>query len=169
MKKHFTICLFFAFLTSLHGQAIAVSQISGAVQDATGAAVPGATVKVTQTATGLSRTATAGADGGYVIPNLPVGPYELVASAPGFSNYVQKGIILQVSTNPIINPVLQVGAVSEQVSVTADAAMAETHNNAVSQVIDQERTVDLPLNGRNATQLVLLSGAATNTAPAGDI
>lgn len=169
MKKHFSLLLFFVFISSVHAQAIAVSQISGAVHDATGAAIAGATVKVTQTGTGLTRTATAGADGGYVIPNLPVGPYELEASAPGFSTYVQKGIVLQVSANPAINPVLQVGALTEQVSVTADAAMAETHNNSVSQVIDQERIVDLPLNGRNATQLVLLSGAATNTAAAGDI
>lgn len=153
----------------VYAQAIANSQISGVVQDASGGAVPGATVKVTQTSTGFTRTVTTGADGSYTIPNLPVGPYELEVTASGFSTYVQKGIVLQVAVNPAINPVLQVGAVSAQVSVTADAAMAETHNNSVSQVIDQERITDLPLNGRNATQLVLLSGAATNTAPSGDL
>ena len=172
MKTRFTlaISLLLAFgISSLHAQAIASSQISGVVEDATGAAIPGATVKVTQTSTGLTRTATTGAEGSYVLPNLPVGPYEMEASAQGFSTYVRKGIILQVNVNPLINPVLEVGSITEQVSVTANAAMAETHNNSVSQVIDQERIVDLPLNGRNATQLVLLSGAATNTAAAGDI
>ena len=171
MNNRFVFALLLTIVATyaIHGQAIAVSQISGVVQDATGAAVPGATVKVTQTSTGLTRTATTGADGGYVIPNLPVGPYEVEAGAQGFSKYEQKGIVLQVGANPVINPVLQVGAVTEQVSVTADAAMAETHDNAVSQVIDQQRIVDLPLNGRNATQLVLLSGAATSTAAAGDL
>ena len=124
------------FLSSLAwAQATAVSQISGVVQDATGAAVPGAQVRVTQTETSMTRAATAGADGAYTIPNLPVGPYRLEATASGFSTYVQTGIVLQVNTNPVINPVLQIGAVAEQVSVTADAAMAETHDNAISQVM----------------------------------
>ncbi|MDQ2945232.1 MAG: carboxypeptidase-like regulatory domain-containing protein, partial [Acidobacteriota bacterium] len=165
-----TSLLFALFTTSIAwGQATAVSQISGVVQDATGAAVPGAQLRVSQTETSMTRTSTASTDGSYTIPNLPVGPYRLEVSAAGFSTYVQTGIVLQVNSNPVINPVLQIGAVTETVSVTADAAMAETHTNAISQVIDQTRIVELPLNGRNPTQLILLSGAAAAPPTGGDL
>src|SRR5882757_10306559 len=77
-------------------QQTATSQISGVVQDPSGAAIPGAEVRVTQTDTGFARTATSGPDGSYTIPNLPVGPYRLQASSQGFSMYVQDGVILRV-------------------------------------------------------------------------
>jgi hypothetical protein len=153
---------------SLFGQAVSTSQISGTVQDASGLAVPGADVRVTQTDTGLVRVVQTGADGSYVLPNLPVGPYRLEVSKEGFAAFVQSGIVLQVSSNPTINATLKVGAVSEQVQVEASAAMVETHSNGVGQVIDQQRIVELPLNGRQATELIFLSGAAT-PAPAGDL
>ena len=72
----------------------ALTQIQGTVQDSTGAAVPGATLKATQTETGVSRTATSGADGAYVLPNLPVGPYMLKVVLQGFTTYLQDGIVL---------------------------------------------------------------------------
>src|SRR5690242_14307421 len=100
--------VFFALAEMAWGQATAVSQISGVVQDSSGASIPNAEVKVTQTDTGFSRSATSGPDGVYVLPNLPVGPYRLEVTAQGFSTFVQKGIVLQVAANPIINPVLQV-------------------------------------------------------------
>ncbi|MBZ5601424.1 MAG: TonB-dependent receptor [Acidobacteriia bacterium] len=149
-------------------QAVSTSQISGVVQDSTGLVVPGATVTVTQTATGLTRTTTSGGDGSYVLPNLPVGPYRLQVTKEGFNAAIQSGIVLQVDTNPVINVTLKVGSVSEQVVVEASAGMVETHQNGVGQVIDQQRVVDLPLNGRQATDLIYLSGGAT-TAPAGDL
>ena len=130
--------------------------------------MPAAEVKVTQTDTGLVRATQTGADGSYVLPNLPVGPYKLEVSKEGFAAFVQSGIVLQVSSNPTINATLKVGAVSEQVQVEASAAMVETHSNGVGQVIDQQRIVELPLNGRQATELIFLSGAAT-PAPAGDL
>src|ERR1700690_2389910 len=74
------------------------AQINGTVRDATGLAVPGAEVKVTQTDTGAVRTATSGADGSYVLPNLPIGPYSLEVSKEGFSKYAQTGIVLQVDS-----------------------------------------------------------------------
>ncbi|PWU05072.1 MAG: TonB-dependent receptor [Terriglobia bacterium] len=150
------------------GQAVSTSQISGTVEDATGAAVEAAEVKVTQTDTGLVRSVSTGVDGSYILPNLPVGPYHLQVTKAGFNAYVQTGIVLQVNTNPVINATLKVGSVTEQVVVDASVAMVETHSNGVGQVIDQQRVVDLPLNGRQATELIFLSGAAT-TAPAGDL
>jgi hypothetical protein len=71
------------------------------------------------------------------------------------------GIVLQVNSSPVINPVLTVGQVTEQVEVQANASMIETQTTAVGQVVDQQRVIDLPLNGRNAAQLIFLAGAAT--------
>jgi hypothetical protein len=143
-----------------YGQAVANASIHGAVLDASGAAVPNAQVKTTQTATGqISNTVTT-SDGTYVLPNLPVGPYRLEVSAPAFSTYVQSGITLQVGNNVLINVTLQVGGVSQEVQVSANGAMVETQDTAISEVIDQRRIIDLPLNGRQATDLILLSGGA---------
>src|SRR5689334_4243765 len=136
------------------------AQITGTVKDATGLAVPGAAIKVTQTATGAVRNVTSGADGGYVIPNLPIGPYLLEVTKEGFSKYVQSGIVLQVDTNPTIDAALKIGSVSEQVNVQADAAMVETHSTGVGQVVDAQRVAEMPLNGRDPHELIFLAGLA---------
>ena len=149
-------------------QSTAVVQVSGVVTDAAGASVPGATVKATQTDTGFSRIAEAGTDGSYILSNLPIGPYKLEVTAKGFKAYVQQGITLQVNTNPVVNVVLQVGELAQQIEISANATMVETQANGISQVIDQQRVVDLPLNGRQPTQLILLSGGAI-TAPGSDM
>lgn len=141
-------------------QAVANATIHGTVQDSSGAAVPGTQVKATQVDTGYTQTTVSGADGLYSIPNLPVGPYKLDFTSQAFKSYTQSGIVLQVGNNVQINAVLQVGSVSEHVDVNADAAMVQTQDTSVSQVIDQRRIVDLPLNGRQATDLILLSGGA---------
>src|SRR5499427_6839917 len=93
------------------------AQIAGVVKDQTGAVLPGVEVAVTQTATGAKRTAVSNETGNYVLASLPLGPYVLEASLPGFKSYVQSGIVLQVDANPTINVVLQIGAVSDQVEV----------------------------------------------------
>jgi hypothetical protein len=142
------------------GQAVSNAQIQGLVTDATGASVPGVAVKATQTDTGQVRSTVSNTDGSYVLPNLAVGPYKLEAGANGFKTYVQSGLILQVGNNVQINISLQLGAVSQQMEVSADATMVQTQDTSVSQVIDQRRIVDLPLNGRQATDLILLSGGA---------
>lgn len=145
------------------GQAINNAQIHGTITDPTGAAVIGAEIRVTQIATGLVRTASTGSQGAYNFPDLPVGPYQLEVKAQGFQNYVQKGITLQVSENPRIDVTLKVGAVTQTEEVRADAVMVKTDETSLSQVVDQQRIVDLPLDGRQATDLILLSGAASNT------
>lgn len=146
---------------SLYAQAVSNATIHGEVTDPTGAAIPNAQVKAIQTNTGQISSTTTGADGAYILPNLPVGPYRLEVTAASFSNYVQSGIVLHVGNNVQINVPLQVGAVSQQVEVAANAAMVETQDTSVSAVIDQQRIVDLPLNGRQATDLILLSGGAS--------
>jgi len=142
------------------GQAISTAQIKGTVQDGTGSLVAEAEVRVIQTDTGAVRTVNTGSDGSYLLTNLPIGPYRLEVSKTGFNKYVQSGIVLQVASNPTIEVSLQVGSVTEQIQVEANAAMVETQNTGVGQVIDQQRVVDLPLNGRNVTDLILLTGGA---------
>ena len=149
----------FAACLGLWAQSTA--QINGNVRDATGLAVPDATVKVTQTATGAVRTANSGTDGAYVLANLPIGPYLLEVTKDGFTKYAQSGIVLQVDSNPTIDVSMKVGSVNEQVTVQADANMVETHTTSVGTVVDNQRVVEMPLNGRNATQLVFLAGMAT--------
>ncbi|MBV8728335.1 MAG: carboxypeptidase regulatory-like domain-containing protein, partial [Acidobacteriia bacterium] len=161
----YRVLLLGAIALCSHSQTITVSQISGIVQDVSGAAIPGAQVTVTNTDTSAARSVLSGADGTYAVTNLAVGPYRLQVTKEGFSTYSQSGIVLQVNTNPEINVVMKVGAVSEQVEIQANAGMVETQNTSVGQVIDQQRVVDLPLNGRNPAQLISLSGAAVvNTA-----
>src|SRR5207244_3415323 len=142
--------------------AIAGSQLSGVVRDFSGGAIPGAEVTVTKTDTGATRTVISGADGTYSLPNLPVGPYQLKVVLQGFNTYIRDGIVLQVGSNPEINVALALGAVSEQVTVTANATLVETRNTGVGQVIDNQRVMELPLNGRQATELIFLSGLATS-------
>ena len=149
-------------------QAVSGSQVSGVVKDETGAVLPGATVTMTQTDTGTARTVVTDTNGSYILPNLPVGPYQLRVTLDGFNTYARDGIVLQVSSNPAIDVTLKVGAVSEMVTITAAAAMVETKSTGVGQVIDNQRVVEMPLNGRQATELIFLSGLATS-APAGDL
>ena len=157
--KATSLALVFALgCVSAWGQA--TSQIQGVVTDATGAAIPGADVRATQTDTATVRTATTGADGGYVLSNLAIGPYKLEVSKHGFSSYVQTGLVLQVASSPTVDVSLKVGAISDQVQVEANAPQVEVQNTSVGAVIENQRILDLPLNGRQATDLIQLTGAA---------
>ena len=166
--------LFQAFLAMLlvcasaFAQSGGTAQISGTVRDPSGSAVPGAQVKAIKTDTDLTRTVETGADGSYILPNLPVGPYRLEISKDGFSTSVQSGIVLQVASSPTVEVTMQLGAVSQQVQVEASALTVETRSSGVGQVVDQQRVVDLPLNGRIPTDLIYLAGAAAQ-APNADL
>ncbi len=146
----------------VRAQVGATAQISGLVSDQSGAIVPNAKVKATQVATGLVRSTVTGADGLYVLPNLPVGSYQLEVQAGGFETYVQTGIVLQVSNAATINVTLRVGAARQQVEVAANASMVQTQTTSVASVMDNARILDLPLNGRLATDLVMLTGMSTD-------
>jgi hypothetical protein len=162
-----SFCLVFTS-AALFAQSAATSQISGTIQDPSGSSVAGAQVRAIQTDTGLTRTAESGSDGAYLFQSLPTGPYRLEVTKEGFNKVVQTGITLQVASNPAVDITLQVGAVTQEVSVEASAAMVETRSSGVGQVVDQQRVVDLPLNGRNATDLIYLAGASAQ-APNADL
>jgi hypothetical protein len=171
MKRALIDSLYGALLLALTATAAlaqATAQITGTVKDSSGGVLPGATVSATQTDTGFKREVVTDADGLFSFPSIPVGPYRLEVTLQGFNTYVRDGIVLQVSSNPEINVTLAIGAISEQVTVTANSTLVETKNTGVGQVIDNQRVMELPLNGRQATELIFLSGLATS-APAGDL
>ena len=171
MKRN-VVCVSFAAWILLVGWPMAwgqsTAQISGTVRDQSGAVLPGVEVTAIQSETGVRRSMVTNETGSYVLPDLPVGPYRLEAGLPGFRTFVQTGIVLQVNAKPEINPVLEVGQVSEQVEVQANAALVETRSSGVGQVIENERVLELPLNGRNVVELITLSGAST-PAPAANV
>ena len=145
-------------------QAGATAQIAGTVKDASGGVLPGVDVTVTQTATGFMRSAVTDSAGAYTLPNLPIGPYRLEATLTGFRGYVQTGIVLQVGGSPTIDVTLALGDLAEAITVQANAALVETRSTGVGQVIENQRVLELPLNGRQVTDLLLLSpGVTTNT------
>ena len=153
----------FTFLAPRSYGQVAVAEVSGVVSDATGGTIPGAQVKITEIEKQFSRSASSDAAGRFTFPNLPVGPYRMDVSASGFKGYTQTGIILQVGNSVTVDIAMQVGNISEHVEVTAQTNMVETRDNTISQVIDEQRISELPLNGRQPTQLILLSGAALTT------
>ena len=150
-----------------YAQTAGTASIQGTVTDPTGAAVPDAKVTVTNTDTATSRSTVSDAAGLFSLPNIPVGAYSLSVEATGFSGFVQKGI-LEVGNNTQINPILKVGSSSEHIEVQATGVSLETETSSFKQVIDQQRITELPLNGRQATQLILVAGGAVN-APGNDI
>ena len=141
----------------------ATAQLSGTVRDESGLVLPGVTVTVTQTDTGFTRTAVTEGSGAYVMPNLPTGPYRLEVSLQGFRTYVQTGIVLQVGASPAINPVLALGSLEESVTVDAAAPLVDVQSAGISEVVENERILELPLQGRRVTDLIVLAGAAVNT------
>ena len=156
------------FSRSLVGaQQVNVAQVSGRVTDGTGAAVAGAAVKMLETQRNIGHMATTDEQGQYLLPGLPVGSYQLEVKKDGFKTYTQTGIVLHVDDHVTLNAVLVVGSLSETVEVKAAAALIQTENASVSNVVDSQRISELPLNGRYVTQLVLISGASMS-APGGD-
>src|SRR5215470_3783968 len=141
-------------------QAQGTSTINGSVKDSSGAVLPGVEVTATQTATNVSRQTISDERGNFVLPNLPVGPYRVEATLPGFRTFVQTGIELGVNQNPILPITLEVGQVTQEVEVSANVTQVETSSLGVRQVIENQEVLDLPLQSRNATDLLTLLGGA---------
>lgn len=141
-------------------QGVSAAQLSGTVVDSSGATLPGVEVTVVHTGTGASRFQITDLQGNYTFANLPIGPYKLTAKLSGFSTFEQTGIVLNVGDSRSVNVKLAIGTLTETVSVVADAGLVQTRTLSVGQVTSQELIVGLPLNGRSATQLLLLQGGA---------
>ena len=128
-------------------------QITGLVTDTSGAILPGVTVEATSTATNATRTAVTGLDGIYTMPLLQPGNYTVKASLSGFRTAIREAVRVTVSETARVQFEMQVGQLAETVTVTAEASLVETSNATHGIVIDEQKVVDLPLNGRNFTQL----------------
>ena len=140
--------------------------ISGSVSDQQGAMVPGARVEVRNTATNAVFTAATNESGDYVAPALPVGEYEISAQSEGFKRAVRSGVTLQVNQVAQVNLMLEIGAVAEVVEVTGEAPLVSASDATLGEVIERKRVADLPLNGRNALALTMLTaGVVSNAGP----
>jgi len=144
------------------------TQILGIVQDATGAVAPGVEITATQVATGQARKVTTGESGTYVFPLILPGEYTVRAEKQGFRAEVRSGLVVQLNQKARVDFTLQVGAVAEQVEVTAQALLLTTDDATLGNVVEQKRITDLPLNGRNFAHLAglmpgVIKGISSNT------
>jgi hypothetical protein len=144
---------------------ISTAQLSGKVTDTSNAVLPGATVTLTQTDTGAVRSVVTDADGSYLVSNLSPGPYRLEVALQGFRTYVQTGIVLQVAAAPTINVSLALGGVQETITVQAEAPMVDVKSAGVSEVMESQRIVELPLQGRDVTALIAAVGGVNTGSP----
>src|SRR3982074_386055 len=142
------------------GQATAIAEVFGNVTDPTGAALVGVRVTMTETAKNTVFSAVTNQVGNFMLPNLPAGPYRLEVKAAGFKDYVQTGLVLQVGNNIQVNVAMQVGSVNETIEVKAAVNLVETKETSISALIDGQRINELPMNGRQATSLIFMVGAA---------
>jgi len=154
---------FFLLLVATNAFAQATAQINGTVADTSAAVLPGVTIVAIQTDTGFRRETISDEKGAYGLLNLPIGPYRLEATLAGFRSYVQTGIVLQVNSNPVIKVTLQLGELAETLTVQGQAPLVETRNPSIGQVITNQQVEALPLEGRNPTALIVLSGAAVDS------
>jgi hypothetical protein len=144
---------------------IPTGEITGTVTDPTGAVVSGALITLTHPATNTQRTVRTNTSGIYDLPALPPGTYNLKVEMQGFSAQVRNDIGLQVAQVARIDVSLQLGNATQIVEVTGGAPVIESESTAVGTVIENQRIVELPLNGRNYLQLAALTPAATTSSP----
>ena len=162
--RHF-LALLFVCVLSIHGQFN--SAIDGTVTDPTGDAVPDAVVKVTNVATGVVQSTTTSASGVYRVPSLPPGTYRVTVSKEGFNTMVQENVTLESVRVQTVPMVLKVGALATQITVTEAPPPVETTEARVSQLTQGRPVMELPMNGRNALNVVAQTPGVTGTGVVG--
>ncbi|MDQ1408301.1 MAG: hypothetical protein QOJ41_36, partial [Acidobacteriaceae bacterium] len=160
----FLVCLMLILTgllsTPVYAQ-VAGANLTGTATDASGAGVPNANISIKNTATGVVRDITTDNDGFYSVPNLLPGVYDITVSAPGFSTAVQTGLTLTVGSAQILNIPLKIGHTGERVEVTAAAPDVQLASSTLSAEVDSLTEHELPLNGRDWTQLATLQPGVT--------
>jgi hypothetical protein len=154
--KALLLLLSIGLFVSVHAQSSTAGNITGTVRDPQGAAVADAEITILDTKTGASRTAKTNDDGFYSVPGLPPSVYTISTSPSGFKKTVAANVELHVSENKTVNLDLQVGSVTEIVTVTSEQAPVELRSGEVSSLISEKQVTELPLNGRNYAQLALM-------------
>ncbi len=163
MQRNITIlAVCFLALTSLQAQ-VTTATIEGTVTDSSGSSVPNAEVVAINTGTNQSRTVTTNASGGYRIDLLPSGAYDVEVTAHGFKKFRQNGIILEINRTARVDAALTIGALTEEVTITADASMVNTSNAQIGRTTSGAEINSLPIVGRNVyTLLSLTPGVDSN-------
>ncbi len=140
------------------------ASLSGTIRDEAGAQVPGAAIVLTEVARHLDRNSVSNDAGRFAFPNIPAGAYTLTVTKAGFEMYRLTDIRLEVDQQGAVEVALRVGAVTTTVDVSAkQEVLLETESNTIGTVVDSERIVELPLNGRNPLQLALLAAGANDS------
>lgn len=160
------------FRSLLAGLLLAVSTLSGAditgslrgiVKDPSGAVAPGITITVTNSGTNAAFTAVTDSEGAYFVRGLPVGAYRLSVAAPSFKKFTATGIQVQVNETIRVDIALEIGDVAQTVDVSSAVDTVDTQSITLKGVVDEQRIENLPLNGRNPTQLMqLIAGVQTD-------
>ena len=154
MKTITTLCLLLFWAAGVSLAQDSRGQIIGRIADANGASVPGAEIKVTNTATNVSLTSTANEDGNYEALYLQPGIYRLRITATGFKAYVRENIEVRISDRLSVDVALELGQVTETVNVTATTPLLESTNANLGDVVDEKRITELPLSGGSAITLM---------------
>jgi hypothetical protein len=140
----------------MSAQTTGTGTITGRVFDPSGGVIPGATVTARNVATGVVRQTIATAEGAYTLSALLVGEYEVSASHPGFRESISSGVVLSADSTVAVNITMQIGQTVETVQVIASPAQLDTQTSDISQIVSGKQVLDVPLNGRNFTQLLTL-------------
>jgi Carboxypeptidase regulatory-like domain len=149
-------------LTTPLAAQVPTGNILGNVKDTSGAAVPGATVTVTNVDTGFTRAATTDAEGQYALRLLPLGNYKVDVTLEGFKTFTQSGIVLEVGRNARVDATIEPGGVSEVVSVVADSPLIESNTASLSRTVGQNDVLNLPLVNRDLYSLLSITGGVTS-------
>jgi outer membrane receptor protein involved in Fe transport len=161
LRPLFAVLLFCCCAPAAFSQ---TAQVTGQVSDPEGAVVPGTKVIAINQGTGLKRETLTNNDGYYTVPLLPPGSYQITVQKDGFKPISRSGITLQVEQVARLDFKLEIGAATETVQITGAAPLLETQAGTLRGVVDQQRMVSLPLNGRNMTQLVNIQAGVIQTA-----
>jgi hypothetical protein len=162
MNKLLFLILIAASTTLAHAQVSA--SISGKIEDASGAGLSGATITVTSVETGATRTATSDTGGNFKVLSLSVGQQEVKAEKQGFKSELRKGLNLAVGQQAVVDLRLEVGDLSQQITVSAETAVVNTTTSQIAGVVGEREVKELPLNGRSFDNLITLNPGAVNFA-----
>jgi hypothetical protein len=156
----FIVLLLFA--ANGNAQTAGTGNIQGVVADSSGAVIQGATVTAVNIATQTKHEAKTEGNGLFSFPNLAIGTYSVEVTAAGFERYRQSNIVLDVGSSIAINPVMKIGGASQTVEVQAAGLALQTEDSSLKQTVDENTLTEMPLNGREMTQLITVTGGAVN-------
>jgi hypothetical protein len=160
-NKAIFVFLFSASAFSILQAQVDTATIVGTVQDSSGAIVPGASVTATEVNTNIKTSTRTDTAGNYVLTPLKIGNYAVAVEAQGFKKETRGGVVLQVQDRVRVDFALQIGSISEAISIEADVPVVQTESSSLGDVIASRQITDLPLNGRDYTQLATLTTGVT--------